>query len=164
MNAGRQSEYHHGNLRETLVALLVSKLKNSCVTKVSLRELCREAGVSQSALYNHFKTRDELFAAAGAHILKMLLTRISNESQENISREEKVSIARSLLTNLATEQPSLFALCFLHKLEIESPNDLKDAQRRLRSVFAGNRKKDGMFAWWVVLGEATEIFNGHLTE
>lgn len=55
--------YHHGQLKETLIRAALQILKTKSPNEISLRELAREAGVSGTAPYRHFKDKNELLAA-----------------------------------------------------------------------------------------------------
>lgn len=55
--------YHHGDLKSTLIDSALRLLKTKSAESLSLRELAREAGVSQAAPYRHFKDKNELLAA-----------------------------------------------------------------------------------------------------
>jgi AcrR family transcriptional regulator len=57
--------YHHGDLKASLLETAIELLKTRHPSELSLRELAREAGVSQTAPYRHFKNKEELFAALG---------------------------------------------------------------------------------------------------
>lgn len=53
-------EYHHGNLRETLILAGENELSRLGPEALSLREIAKRAGVSHNAPYRHFKSKDEL--------------------------------------------------------------------------------------------------------
>lgn len=55
--------YHHGDLKSTLIESALRLIKAKGPENLSLRELAREAGVSQAAPYRHFKDKKELLAA-----------------------------------------------------------------------------------------------------
>jgi AcrR family transcriptional regulator len=55
--------YHHGDLKSSLIDSALRLLKTKGPESLSLRELAREAGVSQAAPYRHFKDKKELIAA-----------------------------------------------------------------------------------------------------
>ena len=61
--AKHTDSYHHGNLRETLIAAAVKFLEKNPLEKLSLRALASKAGVSQAAPYRHFKDRNAVLAA-----------------------------------------------------------------------------------------------------
>ena len=155
----RRDAYHHGNLREALMELLKSRLKTVCLTKVSLRELCRDAGVSQSAFYKHFQSRDELFAALASSTLESVSRRVSERISGETRSVQRVHLLRTCVIDMATQHPSLFALCFLYRPDTGS-GELAVARARLRELF--DYCDPSRTGWWVVLGEATEIFNGSL--
>ncbi len=54
--------YHHGNLREALLAAAFSVLVESGVEGLSLRGVARRAGVSPGAPYNHFKDKQAILS------------------------------------------------------------------------------------------------------
>ncbi|MEJ6747461.1 MAG: TetR/AcrR family transcriptional regulator [Yoonia sp.] len=56
--------YHHGNLRQTLVAGCLSLIEKKGPTGFSLSEAAREAGVTPAAVYRHFEGREDLIAEA----------------------------------------------------------------------------------------------------
>ncbi len=56
--------YHHGNLREALVAGCLSLIERKGPTGFTLSEAAREAGVTPAAVYRHFEGREDLIAEA----------------------------------------------------------------------------------------------------
>ncbi len=61
-----RASYHHGRLRETLVAHGVLLLAQKGIEGLSLRTLARKAGVSPAAPYRHFKNAQALAEAIAA--------------------------------------------------------------------------------------------------
>ena len=61
-----QTPYHHGNLRQELLAAGERLLETDGIEGLSLRSLAREIGVSHSAPYRHFAHKAELLAALAA--------------------------------------------------------------------------------------------------
>ena len=55
--------YHHGNLREALIAAGLKELARSGQADFSLREVARRVGVAPTAVYRHFAAKDDLLAA-----------------------------------------------------------------------------------------------------
>ena len=60
---GTDRPYHHGNLREELLAQAELTVRERGVDALSLRELAREAGVSHGAPRRHFPDRQALLDA-----------------------------------------------------------------------------------------------------
>lgn len=57
--ADRKS-YHHGNLKEALVAATAELIEEVGPQAFTMAEAARRAGVSPAAPYRHFKGRDDL--------------------------------------------------------------------------------------------------------
>ncbi len=55
--------YHHGNLKEALIDGFLELLQSQDFEKVSLRKLATHIGVAPTAVYNHFKNKEELAVA-----------------------------------------------------------------------------------------------------
>lgn len=55
--------YHHGNLREALLDAGLELLREHGAESLGLRELARQAGVSRTAPYRHFESKEALIAA-----------------------------------------------------------------------------------------------------
>jgi AcrR family transcriptional regulator len=56
--------YHHGDLREALVASATEMIEEGGPSSFTLRECARRAGVSHAAPKNHFATAEDLIADA----------------------------------------------------------------------------------------------------
>ncbi len=61
-SGGGHRGYHHGNLREALVAAALELIAERGPFGFSFVEAARHAGVSPAAPYRHFRDRDELMA------------------------------------------------------------------------------------------------------
>lgn len=56
--------YHHGNLKQALIGALLDLLQHTSFEKISLRKVASEVGVAPAAVYNHFKSKEDLHIAA----------------------------------------------------------------------------------------------------
>lgn len=68
----KDDTYHHGDLRNALIAAGVQMLESEGAQGLSLRKLAKQAGVSHNAPYMHFADKEALLAAIaeeGFHIL-----------------------------------------------------------------------------------------------
>src|ERR1700743_3241233 len=64
--------YHHGHLRDTLLAEAERTLREQGVEQLSLRDLARQLGVSHAAPRRHFADRQALLdALAGAGFARL---------------------------------------------------------------------------------------------
>lgn len=68
----KRKSYHHGRLRETLVAHGVKLLARKGLEGLSLRQLARQAGVSAAAPYRHFPTAQALAEAIAVQGFQLL--------------------------------------------------------------------------------------------
>lgn len=58
-----RNSYHHGDLRNALVAAAIDILKDRGIAGLSLREVAAAAGVSHAAPYRHFQDKQALLNA-----------------------------------------------------------------------------------------------------
>ena len=70
------SSYHHGNLRAALLAEASSMLAEGGPAAVTLRALAEKTGVSRTAPYRHFDSKDALLEAVAAEGFARLQTLI----------------------------------------------------------------------------------------
>jgi AcrR family transcriptional regulator len=75
MNTKIPAQYHHGELRQALLAAALEKLDDAEPAAVSLRELAKQIGVSTAAPYNHFKDKEALLNAIADEGFRLLLGR-----------------------------------------------------------------------------------------
>lgn len=68
------SSYHHGDLRNALLAAAEGMIDADVRREFSLRELAREAGVSHAAPYKHFSSRDSLVEELAARWMSEFVT------------------------------------------------------------------------------------------
>lgn len=62
----QRGSYHHGNLRESLIAEAIRLLTERGGPHFTMRELAIKLGVSHSAAYRHFADKESLLAAIAA--------------------------------------------------------------------------------------------------
>lgn len=80
------ASYHHGSLREALVAEGRRQLEDEGAHAISLRGLAKRIGVSHSAPVRHFSSRDELIDAIAADGFADLTRRLAAaDTQQGLS-------------------------------------------------------------------------------
>lgn len=84
-----QRAYHHGNLREALVAAGAELARTGGPDAVVLRAASRQAGVSHNAVYRHFANREDLLAAV-AHRCMTRLAELMIERMEGVTARGRV--------------------------------------------------------------------------
>ena len=68
-----ENAYHHGNLREAIIAATLALVEEQGVKAVSVREIAKRLDVSPGAPFRHFASK------------KALLTAVATEAMENFS-------------------------------------------------------------------------------
>ncbi len=111
-----KTSYHHGNLRETLIASALDILKEGTIADLSLRALARRAGVSQTAPYRHFEDKDALMAVLKEEGLRKLAESMSvlmEEEKDPIIRLQKLGMR---YVKFADDHPAHFKVMFEYEL------------------------------------------------
>lgn len=110
--------YHHGNLREALVAAAVDAVREGGPEALALRELARRVGVSHNAAYRHFADREALVDLVAERALEALVATIHRRI-EGLADDEPVALARRRLmaigagyVEFALAEGGLFRLLF----------------------------------------------------
>jgi AcrR family transcriptional regulator len=70
--ATRERGYHHGDLRNALIDAALAQIAEHGARALSLREVARAAGVSHTASYRHFPSKESLLAAIAEQGFLML--------------------------------------------------------------------------------------------
>lgn len=71
-----RATYHHGNLREALLAAGLELTRDGGPDALSLRDATRRVGVSPNAAYRHFADREALLAAIAERIQEGMAERM----------------------------------------------------------------------------------------
>jgi len=111
--------YHHGDLRNAMVAAATKLVKLGGEEAFSLREAARDVGVTANAAYRHFKSKSDLTSAVAAQGFENLARRMQKAMQAASRRSGKdlPSIARfkavgRAYVEFALDNPKLFRLMF----------------------------------------------------
>jgi AcrR family transcriptional regulator len=84
--------YHHGNLRTAMIERGIELINEEGLDNFSLRKVAAACGVSHSAPYSHFSSKDELVAAIQSHITEQFIAVLETavgkhgESPEGLAR------------------------------------------------------------------------------
>jgi AcrR family transcriptional regulator len=105
--------YHHGDLRETLMEAALASIAAQGTEKLSLRALAREAGVSPTAPYRHFSSKESLLAAIAEAGYEQLLERfqIVVEAEQGGLEARLLAIGMAYI-EFALEHPARYELMF----------------------------------------------------
>lgn len=92
--ADSRASYHHGNLRDALLAEAIRVIEAQGVENVSIRQLAKNLGVSAAAPFRHFADRTAL------------LTAVAEQATENLSQAVGAALAQA-----AAQSPWQQLLC-----------------------------------------------------
>jgi AcrR family transcriptional regulator len=110
--AGRP--YHHGDLRSALLDVAEELARERGVEGWSLREASVRIGVSPSAAYHHFDSRDALVRALAERVLRRLgdrLGRAAGRARGGDPQQRLVAVGRGYI-RWALEDPAVARLVF----------------------------------------------------
>jgi AcrR family transcriptional regulator len=85
--------YHHGNLKQELIDCACKLCERDGYTKLSIRSLAKESGVSQTAPYRHFETKETLYASVATEGFKKLSKACHIDADKKITKKHLVEIA-----------------------------------------------------------------------
>ena len=108
-------KYHHGNLRVELVKCAENLCKKHGYEKLSLRAIAKEANVSQTAPYRHFKTKNDLLAEvakSGFNELKSGIDDILRESDAKKLSQSTLMKCMFHYMHFASSQKNIYDVMF----------------------------------------------------
>ena len=131
MRKKHPADYHHGDLRQALVAAALRALTHQSAADLSLRAIGRELGVSPRAPYRHFENKEALLAAVaieGFAAFDAVVTRhVASAGPDPLARLRAVAEAYVLF---AVEQPAAFRVMYAPYATVtEGAPDLLGARR-----------------------------------
>jgi len=111
--AGRP--YHHGDLRNALLDAAEALIRDRGADGWSLREASAQVGVSPSAAYHHFESRDALVDALSDRVIARLGERLSDAAAtaHGGPQQPLIAVGRGYV-RWAVEDPELARLAFAH--------------------------------------------------
>ncbi|MGW3392119.1 TetR/AcrR family transcriptional regulator [Streptomyces cinereoruber] len=160
-----RSTYHHGDLRQAVLAAALDVIAAEGPGALSLRDLARRAGVSHAAPAHHFKDRTGLLTAVAAEGYDLLAGALAGTPE---LRERGVRYVR-----FAVEHPAHFQVMFRPELLRADDPALLAAKERasaeLRAGVAGladvpDAREAGIAAWSLAHGFATLLLTRNVTD
>lgn len=114
-DAPRKNTYHHGNLREALLARAMQTLETEGLEKLSLRGLAKTLGVTPTAVYGHFADKTDLLIAVHTQGFKRLRETMAASLAAlpaEAKGEDKVRALGLSYLQFAEKHPHLFDAMF----------------------------------------------------
>ncbi len=133
--SGERRGYHHGNLREALIAAALKLIAEKGPAGFSFAEAARAAGVSPAAPYRHFRDRDALLADVARRGFERFgadLTRAWDGGQPHPYRAME-NLGRAYLA-FARTQPAYYAAMFECQLPPDASREFSQAAEHAFSI------------------------------
>lgn len=170
--------YHHGHLRAALIKAALKLISKKGVKGLTLREIAKQAKVSHTAPYRHFKDKEDLLTAVAVEGFEMLVKQ-TRKRFESLEDHPLIRFRESGLSyiDFALEHPSHFRVMFgLGDNRKETPSDLKQASdesfrilldairecQEKKYVKPGDPMELALSAWSIVHGYAMICLEGYL--
>jgi len=112
----KKFRYHHGNLRDALLAASLDILAADGVEALSLRTIAKATGVSATAPYSHFRDKEDLLAAIAETGFQKLALSMAERAAGAKTAEEKIERLIGAYIRFAQENKPLFSLMFGREL------------------------------------------------
>ena len=112
MSTLSQNNYHHGNLRETLIEQALILIEKNQNIDFSMRELTRLIGVSANSVYRHFSKKEELLTALAIHGFENLLTEQARLVIDKNNINQAFLASGREYVKFAMSNPALFRLMY----------------------------------------------------
>jgi AcrR family transcriptional regulator len=119
--------YHHGNLKEALLAAARGLIAERGPQGFTLSEAARVAGVSAAAPYRHFRDRNALITELcrrGFEVFGQRLAQAGRGAPDALSAFRALGAA---YLAFAREEPGYYGAMFLSGIEPKPPSDTVDA-------------------------------------
>jgi AcrR family transcriptional regulator len=173
--AGKQ-RYHHGNLKQVLLASAVQLISEVGPQAFTLREVARRAGVSHNAPYRHFRDREDLLWAVAAQGFDLLTASMQEAMSEGSTAAERLRLAGRGYVQFALSWPQHVQVMFdLPPLKVPPGNASAAGQRAFQTLLdavvavqgeggfpAGDPLPLAVVAWSGVHGLAKLAISGRL--
>lgn len=122
--------YHHGNLRESVLNATLEVLANRDPAAVSFRDLARKVGVRHSALYSHFRDRNDLLAVLASDGFKLLYADLVAVTGRATHR---LTVLAESYIRFARAHPAYYKVMFLP--EVTQPENIDRLDEVCKSCF-----------------------------
>jgi AcrR family transcriptional regulator len=142
----RRGAYHHGDLREALVAAGIGILKQKGRGALTLRACARAAGVSHAAPQHHFASLDDLLAEIAARGFEQFVAALEVSSRgKRTARQRLVAMCKAYIA-FAHENAPIYELMFR-----QGSSQLKSVHLKQAAIAAWHQLETAVSC---VLGEA----------
>lgn len=107
-SAQNKPSYHHGDLRRSILAEGLARIRAEGVSALSLRQLADELGVTTPALYHHFRSKHALLMGMGEAAMAEFVVVM----QAAIAADASAESFALAYVGFARDEPALYDLIF----------------------------------------------------
>lgn len=137
-----KSTYHHGNLRAALLSTAWELVQAHGLEGLTLRAVADRLGVSRSAIYRHYRSKDELLGQIILEGFEQLRSATAAAAQARAKRAESCPLDQLhhmglAYIHFAVEQAALYDLMFHPSLIGRTCDKVKEASVRSYEVLTG---------------------------
>lgn len=126
--------YHHGNLREELIATAIELVGEHGVDGLSVAEAARRAGVSPGAPYRHFPDRESLLAAASLAATEQMAAAYRAALESSDDPVEQLAAVSAAYVRLAASTGAGYDLIYASGLDRAEHEVLAESTRELGAL------------------------------
>ena len=141
-------KYHHGNLRQTLLAAARQMIAAEGIESLSLRKLADKVGVSRTAAYHYFDDKNDLLCAIASDGFRQWQQLVMQSEQENQTERQKFEQYLIKYMVFATHHPEEYELMFGRCIWKQSQST-KELQTIAHGTF---QYQVDMMAYWQSIG------------
>ena len=169
----RRSQYHHGELRETLIRATRQLVEERGAENFTLADACRVAGVTTAAPYRHFKGKQEILeeiASRGFEELRAKsMTAVAAKGEGTL---EAIVAMGQAYVGFAVEQTAVFRLMFGQQPALKKAEHVLDTGHACfghvidqvalyckRSKMRGDAQEIALRLWTFVHGAASLLID-----
>jgi AcrR family transcriptional regulator len=132
---GARRGYHHGNLREALIAAALNLIAQKGPAGFTFADAARSAGVSSAAPYRHFRDRDALIADVARRGFELFETHLEKAWDDGRPEPFRAfeNVGRAYL-GFARNEPAYYSAMFEAGIALDSDAGLRQASERAFAV------------------------------
>ena len=142
------TKYHHGNLKQTLLAAARQMIAAEGIESLSLRRLADKIGVSRTAAYHYFDDKNDLLCAIASDGFRQWQQLLMQSEKENQTERQKFEQYLFKYMVFATQHPEQYELMFGRCIWKQS-----QSTEELQTIAHGTfQHQVDMMAYWQSIG------------
>jgi AcrR family transcriptional regulator len=145
LNDTIKTRYHHGNLREALVARTLLFLENNELEKLSLRKIALLEGVSPTAVYKHFANKEDLLLAVSIAGFRLFSEKVYADDAKRLPARTRLSVFGINYFAFVEQNEALFKLMFTHHWNIEAWQGEENNQQKADEFIKATQSAEAPF-------------------